>query len=245
MKPAKGDADRIPQPGLGQRHRASFCSASRGRRAGFFDKLQSMMEGERIVAETNKLKILVVDDNPPNLTALEAVLQPLKQELVTARSGREALHILLRDPGFALILLDVQMPGLDGFDTAQLIRQRPQLANIPIMFVTAMHTSELDVERGYSLGAIDYILKPYRPETLKGRVTDVFEAIQEGIPIGPQRTGAVVERSGTFRSTCCDHDMELSKSLIFPACGSCHKPVIFIMVRVTERPKTAVSVGEA
>jgi CheY-like chemotaxis protein len=178
------------------------------------------------------LKILVVDDNPPNLMALEAVLGPLKQELVKARSGREALDILNTDANFSLILLDVQMPGLDGFETARLIRRKQHLANIPIMFVTAFHTSEMDVERGYALGAIDYIVKPYKPEALKARVTDVVEAIQEGIPLGPQRTGASVERSGTFRSTCCDHDIELGKGSVFPPCSVCNKPVIFIMVRV-------------
>src|SRR5688572_25743784 len=106
-----------------------------------------------------RINILIVDDRPENLLALEAILEPLGQNLVRANSGREALkHLLTED--FALILLDVQMPGLDGFETAALIKQRERSRYIPIIFVTAISKSESFVFQGYSAGAVDYIFKP-------------------------------------------------------------------------------------
>src|SRR5205085_6435643 len=98
----------------------------------------------------------------------------LDQNLVKANSGREALKLLL-DHDFALILMDVHMPNLDGFETAALIRQREKLQNVPIIFLTAMNKSEGQVFRGYSLGAVDYIFKPFEPEILKAKVAVFIE----------------------------------------------------------------------
>lgn len=114
--------------------------------------------------------ILLVDDNPANLLALEAVLEPLGQRLVKAQSGEEALRHLLREP-FALVLLDVQMPGLDGFETARLIRQRAHHQRLPILFITAVSRDEAHVRRGYEHGAVDYILKPFDPDILRTKVS--------------------------------------------------------------------------
>ncbi len=114
-------------------------------------------------------KILLVDDRPENLTALEAVLEPLGCPLVRASSGAEALKRLLIDD-FALILLDVQMPGMDGFETALFIKERERSRYIPIIFITALSTDERHIYRGYSAGAVDYISKPYNPEILKSKV---------------------------------------------------------------------------
>src|SRR5437763_454849 len=104
---------------------------------------------------TGKVNILLVDDRPDKLLALEAVLEDLGQNVVRPSSGREALRRLPQTE-FAVILLDVNMPGMDGFETASLIRQRQASADVPIIFVTAFG-DETHLARGYSLGAVDYI----------------------------------------------------------------------------------------
>lgn len=113
--------------------------------------------------------VLLVDDRPENLVALEAVLKPLGARLVKARSGEEALLALLRDT-FAVILLDVQMPRLDGLQTAELIKQREQTRHIPIIFITALSRETAYVFKGYAHGAVDYLLKPVDPEILRSKV---------------------------------------------------------------------------
>jgi PAS domain S-box-containing protein len=114
--------------------------------------------------------VLLVDDRSENLLALEAVLGPLEVDLVTAGSGEEALgHLLRRE--FAAILLDVQMPGLDGFETAELIRARERTRHLPIIFLTAISKDAAQIVRGYSAGAVDYILKPFDPEVLRSKVS--------------------------------------------------------------------------
>jgi Signal transduction histidine kinase len=115
-----------------------------------------------------------VDDRQENLLALEATLGYLDQNIVKATSGREALKLLL-DQDFAVILLDVHMPDMDGFETAALIRERQKSQSVPIIFLTAMHKSEGQVFRGYSLGAVDYIFKPFEPEILKAKVAVLIE----------------------------------------------------------------------
>ncbi len=113
--------------------------------------------------------VLLVDDRPENLLALEATLKPLKVRLVKARSGEEALLHLLRQT-FAVILLDVQMPRLDGLQTAELIKQREQTRHIPIIFITALSRETAYVFKGYAHGAVDYLLKPVDPEILRAKV---------------------------------------------------------------------------
>ena len=111
-----------------------------------------------------RASILIVDDHPANLVALEAILAPLGHELVMARSGEEALrHILQRE--FALILLDVQMAGMNGFETAGLIKQHPRSRHIPIIFITAVSRDAAHVFRGYSQGAVDYLREAVRRRT--------------------------------------------------------------------------------
>src|SRR5262249_20661729 len=119
-------------------------------------------------------KILLVDDRPENLVALEGILEDLGYELVRAGSGREALRRLL-DDDFALILLDVQMPEMDGFETARLIRARPRSQHTPIIFITAINQSEAHVARGYAVGAVDYLFKPFNPDVLKAKVEAVAD----------------------------------------------------------------------
>src|SRR5687768_12649877 len=117
-------------------------------------------------SSSDKVNILMVDDSPDKLLAMESALDGLGQHLVKVHSGNEALRILLKQE-FALILLDVNMPGMDGFETAQLIRQRKSLELVPIIFVTALSTTDAEVFKGYAFGAVDYILTPIVPEILK------------------------------------------------------------------------------
>ena len=115
------------------------------------------------------VNILMVDDSRDKLLAMESILQSLGQNLVKVNSGPEALRALLKQE-FAVILLDVNMPGMDGFETASLIRQRPSLEHIPILFVTALSTTDADIFKGYSFGAVDYVLTPILPEILRTKV---------------------------------------------------------------------------
>ena len=124
-----------------------------------------------------RASILLVDDRPENLLALEAALEPLDQNLVKANSGEEALRLLLRED-FAVILLDVQMPGMDGFDTAVQIKDRDKTKDIPIIFLTAISREPHHALRGYSTGAVDYISKPFDPWVLRAKVAvfvDLYE----------------------------------------------------------------------
>lgn len=118
---------------------------------------------------SERANILLVDDHPENLVALEAVLGGLDQVLVTARSGEEALRALLKDD-FALILLDAQMPGMDGFETASQIKARTRTKDVPIIFLTAADADHRHAYRGYSVGGADYITKPFDPWILRAKV---------------------------------------------------------------------------
>ncbi|HEX8082876.1 MAG TPA: SpoIIE family protein phosphatase [Solirubrobacteraceae bacterium] len=125
--------------------------------------------------------VLLVDDRPENLLALEAVLAPLPCRLVTATSGQEALRRLLHEE-FALILLDVQMPELDGFETAEYIKRREKTRSVPIIFVTAISKERHHVFRGYETGAVDYVFKPYDPQLLRAKVQvflELYEATRQ------------------------------------------------------------------
>jgi len=122
----------------------------------------------------DKINILLVDDSPDKLLSLETVLADLGQNVVKAESGTEALRQLLKQP-FAVILLDVNMPGMDGFETAHLIRQRKATMNVPIIFVTSFSTTDTEVFRGYSLGAVDYIFTPVVPDVLRSKVSVFIE----------------------------------------------------------------------
>lgn len=116
-----------------------------------------------------RAKILMVDDRPENLLALEAILGPMNLDLVRANSGEEALRALLQ-ADFALILLDAQMPGMDGFDTAARIKRRTRTKDVPIIFLTAFGEDPSSSYRGYVAGGADYISKPFDPWILRAKV---------------------------------------------------------------------------
>ena len=127
------------------------------------------------------VSILIVDDDSTKRFALKTILAPLGEDVVEASSGPDALRQLLRQE-FAVILLDVRMPGMDGFDTAQLIRQRPRSELTPIIFVTALGQDETDMGRGYDLGAVDFVFAPVVPAILRAKVAvfvELYRAQQE------------------------------------------------------------------
>jgi serine phosphatase RsbU (regulator of sigma subunit) len=137
--------------------------------------------GKATVPADRKVNVLVVDDQPANLLALEAILEGLDQNVVRAHSGPEALKRLLDDE-FAAILLDVFMPGMDGFETAALIRQRDQSRHTPIIFLTAIGYDHTNLFKGYSVGAVDYLVKPIVPEILRSKVAvfaDLFRKSEQ------------------------------------------------------------------
>src|SRR5215475_11603138 len=131
-----------------------------------------------------RMKILLVDDTAENLVSLEAALSGLGEELVLAHSGKEALRRLLEDD-FAAILLDVRMPDMDGFETAELIRKRPRSRQTPILFLTGYRNEE-HLFRGYDLGAVDFLFKPIVPEVLRSKVAAFVELSRSNLKLKEQ-----------------------------------------------------------
>lgn len=146
---------------------------------------------------TSRVKILLVDDSEENLMALEAVLETLGEQLVLARSGTEALRQVL-DQDFAAILLDVKMPDMDGFETAQLIRSRKRSRDTPILFLTGYHSDE-HLLRGYNLGAADFLFKPFVPEILRSKVS-VFIELARNSQIQRQQAEVLRKAEQKFRA---------------------------------------------
>src|SRR5215472_5993383 len=151
-----------------------------------------------------RVKILLVDDTPENLVSLEAALSGLDGDLVLANSGKEALRHLLHDD-FAAILLDVRMPEMDGFETAEMIRSRPRSRHIPILFLTGYRNEE-HLFRGYDLGAVDFLFKPIVPEVLRSKVAVFVELsrstakLQEQADVLREQAAELQKTEQRFRS---------------------------------------------
>ncbi|MBC7607192.1 MAG: response regulator [Burkholderiales bacterium] len=128
-------------------------------------------------------KILMVDDRSENLFALEVILCDENYLCVRASSGEEALKILLREQDFAIILMDVQMPKMDGFETVELIRQNEKLKLIPIIFLTASMDSSVQIFKGYLAGAVDYMIKPFSPAILKAKVAVFVDLFKKNLEL--------------------------------------------------------------
>lgn len=126
------------------------------------------------LANMEKVNILLVDDQAQRLLSYQSVLQELGQTLMTARSGIEALDMLMKHE-FAVVLLDVSMPGMDGFETAEMIHEHPRYEKTPIIFVTGVHDTDMDRIKGYKLGAVDYVAIPVVPEILRSKVAVLVE----------------------------------------------------------------------
>lgn len=165
-------------------------------------------DAERSMAnrvEESPPAILVVDDNRANLLAFEAVLDQLGYRIVGADSGAEALARLLHQD-FVVILMDVHMPGLDGYQTVQLIRQRPLLRDIPVIFVTAVYNQPEHTYRGYALGAVDYMTKPFDPEVLRAKVRALVHLYIRGLRAERERA-QYAERMKNLFLGAVGHDL--------------------------------------
>jgi CheY-like chemotaxis protein len=144
-----------------------------------------------------QVKILLVDDNEESLVALEAVLRPLQQRLFKARSGQEAMKLMLRHD-FAVVLLDVLMPGMDGFETAAHIKRLDQTRDVPIIFLTGTEPNSGSAFRGYAVGAVDYLTKPFDPWVLRSKVTVFIELFR--------KNAVLVERTALLTQLVQDHE---------------------------------------
>ena len=155
-----------------------------------------------------KVNVLIVDDDATKRFALRTILAPLDENVVEASSGADALRQLLRNE-FAVVLLDVRMPIMDGFETAQLIRQRPRSELTPIIFVTALDQAETDMGRGYNLGAVDFVFAPVVPAIMRAKVTvfvELYRAQQELRRYRTQLETLVEER--TIALTAINRELE-------------------------------------
>ena len=151
------------------------------------------------VQPSDRVNVLLVDDRPENLIALEAILNKPSYNLVKANSGTEALKCLLNED-FAVILLDVQMPRMDGFETATMIRSRDRSRSTPIIFITAFSSNDTHVFKGYSLGAVDYLFKPLEPEILTSKVAVFVELFQKTVEVKRQATQLAAVNSELSKS---------------------------------------------
>jgi PAS domain S-box-containing protein len=170
------------------------------------------------------VNILLVDDQPENLVALEAILGELEANLVKSTSGEEALRCLLNDD-FAVILLDVQMPHMDGFEVATLIRQRKRSRDTPIIFLTAFSSSEQFMFKGYALGAVDYLIKPIAPNVLLSKVAifiELFkktEALRQKTEILQQQTEALQRQALQLEAINTELQMSEERFRLLSTCS--------------------------
>jgi signal transduction histidine kinase len=151
---------------------------------------------DRVDAE--RASVLIVDDTPANLVALGAVLQPLGMRIVEASSGPEAIERVSSE-SFACVLLDVQMPGMDGFEVARRLREMEAGAEVPILFLTAIHRDEEYARKGYASGAADYITKPFDPDVLRARVRAFVDLFHQRDRLRVQQLTALLERERAAR----------------------------------------------
>jgi CheY-like chemotaxis protein len=185
-----------------------------------------------------RAKILMVDDRPENLLALEAILGPMDLDLVRANSGEEALRALLQ-ADFALILLDAQMPGMDGFDTATRIKRRTRTKDVPIIFLTAFGEDPSSSYRGYVAGGADYISKPFDPWILRAKVQVFVDLWVAGRLHAAQaamlrdRTGDREEALGVLRR--CFADLEDAVDELASALPEAGSPLGAAVAEVQDR----------
>src|SRR3954470_5229390 len=157
--------------------------------------------------------LLLVDDRPENLLAVRAILEPLGHELVSAGSGSEALRVLLHRSDFAVILLDVQMPEMDGFEVAEVIKERPSTSTIPIIFLTALSKEERHVFRGYEVGAVDYVFKPFDAEILRAKVGVFVELWEKNRQIREQAEQLAAQELAELRRSSAERYRQLADAM--------------------------------
>jgi signal transduction histidine kinase len=156
-------------------------------------------------------KILLVDDREDNLLSIETILEPGGYQFVKANSGRQALKALLNEFDFAMILMDVKMPNLNGFETAALIYEREKLKHIPIIFITANHYGEESMFKGYQYGAIDFILKPFNPDVLRAKVGVLIDLYRKNRLLFEQEQKLIVTNRNLEREI---HERKISEEKV-------------------------------
>lgn len=173
--------------------------------------------------DTISTKVLIVDDRPKNIFAMEKILESLNIDLFTAQSGNEALtHMLHND--FAVALLDVQMPGMDGFELASLMRENEMTAHIPIIFVTAISKEDRYMYKGYGSGAVDYLVKPIDPDVVKSKVRVFCELYDQRKELEREiETRKRVQKENEALIAEITQALEQIKTLrgIIPICAKC------------------------
>jgi response regulator RpfG family c-di-GMP phosphodiesterase len=169
------------------------------------------LSGKEDTRVDDKAKILLVDDREENLIALEAILSSLDQDLVRARTGEQALKALLTDE-YAVILLDIVMPGMDGFETARDIKRRKKTRDVPIIFLTAVNSDPDYAFRGYAAGAVDFISKPFDPWVLRAKVSVFVELYTKNLQLREQ-AALLREQSALLRTRFADPPGEVSELL--------------------------------
>ena len=190
----------------------------------------------------DRVNILLVDDQPQRLFTYEAILSDLGENLISANSGREALQLLMGSE-FAAILLDVSMPGMDGFETAALIHEHPRFEKTPIIFVTAVHVTDLDRLRGYKLGAVDYVYVPVVPEILRGKVQVLVELYRKRREL--QRVNAALEIANAELTAEKRRELEQMNQSLVRANGELAQINASLQKEMRERERAQAAVQES
>lgn len=193
------------------------------------------------IEELPQASILLVDDVPANLVALEAILEPLGQRLVKASNGPDALKAVL-EHDFACILLDVQMQGMSGWETADLIKQRKRSRYTPILFLTAISREEVHVARGYQHGAVDYLLKPFDPDILRSKVAVFVDLYLMGEQVKAQ-AARLVEREREMAEQARKYEAERRARAAAEAAASAREEVLAVVSHDLRSPLSAVQMA--
>ena len=189
-----------------------------------------------------KVNILLVDDQQARLLSYQTILEELNQNLVTARSGVEALERLMKDE-FALVLLDVSMPGMDGFETAAMIHDHPRFERTPIIFVTGVHISEFDRLKGYKLGAVDYVSIPIVPEILRSKVAVLVELHLQRMKL--QELNETLAQANTALQAEKTRELEVLNRDLQAANAELAHANMALQAEVAERLRAEVALKEA
>ena len=189
-----------------------------------------------------KVNILLVDDQPARLLSYQTILEELNQNLITARSGIEALERLMKDD-FALVLLDVSMPGMDGFETAAMIHDHPRFERTPIIFVTGVHDTEFDRLKGYKVGAVDYVSIPIVPEILRSKVAVLVELHLQRIEL--QELNETLSKANTALQAEKTRELEALNRDLQAANAELGQANLALQGEIAERRRAEVALKEA
>jgi signal transduction histidine kinase len=192
--------------------------------------------------KNKKVNILLVDDQQARLLSYQTILEELNQNLVTARSGIEALERLMKDD-FALVLLDVSMPGMDGFETAAMIHDHPRFERTPIIFVTGVHDTEFDRLKGYKVGAVDYVSIPIVPEILRSKVAVLVELHLQRIEL--QELNEHLSKANTALQAEKTRELELLNRDLHSANGELARANLSLQSEIAERRRAEVALKDA